>query len=454
MSQAIATIGARLVELVGSGRINADPEALAGYEVDDLRPSSAIRPRSAAEIAEILRLAGAEHLAVVPMAGRTKLRIGMPPRKYDLALDLSEMSRVLAYDPHDLTLSVEPGARFADVESQLAERGQFLPLAPAFADRATLGGMVAAGTDTPFRYGYGTARDCLLGLEFVTGEGIASKSGGRVVKNVTGYDLHKFLIGSLGTLAVVTRLNFRTSPLPPERQMFVASYAEAEGALALCAAIAKSQLRPHLLDVVGPRTALLFADATPARVSPEHWSVAIEVGGHRSVVERHARDLDRLARDSRAAEFMALDESQGANVFSAIREFPRLVLENVPGAAIFRTPTLPGDMLAALQRAWAAAGHEDLHIATLARAAGVVYTALLPPSNQSGEEMLLAACRAFMESGAASGAQPMIEWCPLSLKAAMDIWPAPGSERVLIQRLKNVFDPQAILAPGRFLGGI
>ncbi len=103
------------------------------------------------------------------MGGRTKLGIGMPPRRYDLALDTSRMNRVLAYDPRDLTLGVEPGVRFADLERQLAERGQFLPLAPAFADRATLGGMVAAGADTPLRYGYGTARDCLLGLEFVTG---------------------------------------------------------------------------------------------------------------------------------------------------------------------------------------------------------------------------------------------------------------------------------------------
>jgi glycolate oxidase FAD binding subunit len=408
----------------------------------------------AAEIADILRLAAAESLTVIPMAGRTKLRIGMPPQKYDLALDLTEMNRVLAYDPQDLTLSVEPGVRFADLEQQLAEQRQFLPLASAFADRATLGGMVAAGADTPLRYGYGTARDCLLGLEFVTGEGIASKSGGRVVKNVTGYDLHKFLIGSLGTLAVITRLNFRTFPLPQERQMFVASFLEAQAALDFCAAIARSPLRPHLLDIVGPRAALLFAETTPARIPPEYWSVVIEAAGHHTVVERHARDLDRLARETHAAEFMALDESQGAALFAAIREFPRLVNEHHSGAAIFRTPSLPGQMLAALQRAWAAAHREDLHIATLIRAAGVVYTAFLPAMNEAGGAVLLAACRKLMESGAAAGAQPMIEWCPPEVKAAMSVWPAPGSERDLVQRLKNVFDPHRVLSPGRFQGGI
>lgn len=454
MSQVTVPIGARLSELVGPQRFVADPSALAPYEVDGLRPSSALRPGSAAEVADILRLAAAENLAVIPMAGRTKLRIGMPPQKYDLALDLSEMNRVLAYDPRDLTLSVEPGARFAAVERQLAERGQFLPLAPAFADRATLGGMVVAGADTPLRYGYGTARDCLLGLELVTGEGIASKSGGRVVKNVTGYDLHKFLIGSLGTLAVITRLNFRTFPLPQERQMFVASFAEPQGALDLCAAIARSPLRPHLLDIVGPRAALLFVETTPARIPSAYWSVVIEAAGHRAVVERHAGDLDRLARENRAAEFTALDESQGAALFAAIREFPRLVTEHHPGAAIFRTPSLPGQMLSALQRAWAAAHSEELHIATVIRATGVVYTAFLPPESGAGGALLLAACRDLMESGRSACAQPMIEWCPPEVKAAMNVWPAPGSERALAERLKNVFDPHRVLSPGRFQGGI
>src|SRR6202011_6121068 len=106
-----------------------------------------------------------------------------------------------------------------------------------------------AGSDSPLRYAYGTARDFLLGVEFVTGEGVVSKSGGRVVKNVTGYDLHKLLIGSLGTLAVITRLNLRTFPLPPTQRTFVASFATAPGALSFCAAIAKSPLQPKLVEV-------------------------------------------------------------------------------------------------------------------------------------------------------------------------------------------------------------
>ena len=187
-------------------------------------PSAVVAPADAAQIAEILRFAVAEKLAVIPTGGCTKLGIGSPPARYDLALDLSRMNRVLAYDPHDLTLGVEPGVRIADLLRTLGEQKQFLPLAVPFAERATIGGIVAANSSSPLRHAYGAVRDFCLGMEFVTGEGAQAKSGGRVVKNVTGYDLHKLLIGSLGTLAVITRVNFRTFPMPQAQGTFVASF--------------------------------------------------------------------------------------------------------------------------------------------------------------------------------------------------------------------------------------
>src|SRR6202011_5417305 len=124
-----------------------------------------------------------------------------------------------------------------------------------------------AGSDSPLRYAHGTARDFLLGMEFVTGEGAQAKSGGRVVKNVTGYDLHKLLIGSLGTLAVITRVNFRTFPLPPAQGTFIASFTDAESAFGFCRAIAQSVLTPQVLEVADPGAAhLLLSAGSSARV--------------------------------------------------------------------------------------------------------------------------------------------------------------------------------------------
>ena len=164
-------------------------------------------------------------MSIVACGARSKLAIGSPPSRYDVALDLTRLDRVMAYDPDDLTLSVEAGVPLRTLAQTLAEHQQFLPLAVPFLDQTTMGGLIASGVDSPLRQFYGTARDFLLGMEFVTGEGVAAKSGGRVVKNVAGYDLHKVMIGALGTLGVITRVNFKTFPMPIQTRGFVARFA-------------------------------------------------------------------------------------------------------------------------------------------------------------------------------------------------------------------------------------
>jgi glycolate oxidase FAD binding subunit len=454
MSQVAISLASRLGEFVAAGRVLADPASLAAYEVDDRRPSAALLPGSVAEIAEVLRFASAERLAIVPVGGKTHLHIGMPPHRYDLALDVSGMNRVLAYEPHDLTLGVEPGITYADLDRSLREKGQFLPLAPPFAERATLGGIVAAAADTPLRYAHGTARDFLLGVEFVTGEGSISKSGARVVKNVTGYDLHKLLIGSLGTLAVITRLNFRTFPLPPAQRMFVASFADQAGALALCRAMMKSPLQPRVLEVLDPGAAGLFSTRGASFLGRGSWLAVIEAAGHEAVLERHARDLASMSRDAHAAEFVALNEAQRDQLFGCLCDFSPIAFGATSAATIFRIAALPSAMPMLFAEVQKVAERHAFDCAILIRALGVVYLALLPPGDPKIYPELVSCSRELMDLCIRSGATPMIERCPLEIKNALGIWPPPGTEHEIAQRLKRVFDPQNILSPGRFRGGI
>jgi glycolate oxidase FAD binding subunit len=361
------------------------------------------------------------------------------------------MNRLLAYEPHDLTLGAEPGMTFADLDRSLREKGQFLPLASPFAERATLGGIVAAAVDTPLRHAHGTAKDFLLGVEFITGEGIISKSGGRVVKNVTGYDLHKLFIGSLGTLGVITRLNFRTFPLPPDQRMFVAAFADQSGAFAFCRALMKSPLQPRILDVLDPGAAGLFAARGAAFLSRESWLVVVEAAGYQAALERHARDLASMSRDAQAAEFIALDEARRQQLFGCLCEFSPIAFGATPAATIFRIAALPSSMpmLAEVRKL---AGRYAFDCAILIRALGVVYLALLPPAGPTISSELPSCGRELMELCIRSGAAPMIERCPLEIKKALAIWPPPGAEHEIAQRLKRVFDPQGILSPGRFRG--
>ena len=458
MSQLAPSLTARLADFVSPARVVADASSLAACRVDGRSPSAILQPNSAPEIAEILRFASAEQLAVIPVGGKTHLGIGMPPRYYDLALDLSRMNKILACEPRDLTLGIEPGITCADLDRELREKGQFLPIAPPFENQATLGGIVAAGIDSPLRYGYGSTRDFLLGIEFVTGEGLVSKSGGRVVKNVTGYDLHKLFIGSLGTLGIITRLNFRTFPLPPRRQMFVIAFDDSSRAFEFCRALVQSPLDPKVLEVLDPGTAALFQSRGAKFLPPDSWLVVIEAAGHEAALARHERDLAVISRETRAAGFVSLGESQRDPLFGCLSQFPSIALAATPTAAIFRVPALPSAIPTLLEKVRGLAGDCGLACAILIRALGLIYVALLSSEQSSLEPMagsqLLNCSRSMVELFIGNGTLPTIERCPLEVKSALGVWPPPGDENEIAMRLKRVFDPQEILSPGRFRGSI
>ena len=459
MSRSVQDSITRLEEIAGVANVATDDFQLAERDVCGTRPSAVVRPADAGQVAEILRFAAAEKLAVIPCGGGTKLGIGSPPTRYDISLDLSRMNRVLAYDPQDLTLGVEPGLRIEDLLRTLAGQKQFLPLAVPFSDRATIGGIVAANASSPMRHAHGSVRDFCLGMEFVTGEGKQAKSGGRVVKNVTGYDLHKLLIGSLGTLAVITRVNFRTFPLPPAQGTFVASFSDAEAAFGFCRAIAQSVLMPQMLEVVDPGAGrLIFSGETSTRIASTRWSVVISAAGQPSVVDRFARELGHLATAANAVEFLPLGDSEHSSVFARIQEFPRLVLEAAPDALIFRIGVLPTAMPALLKILSEVANHYESGFAALTRASGIVYVAFFDRAgNETPSAFNVNAVKEVFHvcSLPENGANAMLEWCPSELKrGGADVWGPWRRDFVLMQRVKNAFDPDNVLAPGRFTGGI
>jgi glycolate oxidase FAD binding subunit len=439
--------------LVDPGRVLTDATSLTTYEVDGRLPFAALLPRSTAEVAAILRFASAERLAVLSVGGKTHLHIGMPPHRYDLAIDISGMNRVLAYEPGDLTLAVEPGLAFSDLDRRLRESRQFLPLSAAD-ERATIGGMLAAAAEGPFRYAYGTAKDFLLGLEFVTGDGVISKSGGSVVKNVTGYELHKLFIGSLGTLGIITRLNFRTFPLPPARRMFVATFDRHSDAVAFCHNIVKSQLQPKILDLINPTYAALFAQCGANFLNGQSWAVIVEAAGQEPVLQRHARDLASLSRDFRSREFLALGAPQHAQLFSSLCGFSAIAFGTTSAATVLRIAALPAALADLLEEARKISDRYEIGCAILVRAHRIVHLALLPKNLKSLYPQLVSCCRELMELCVRSGTSAMIERCPAEIKRALNIWPALGKELELAQRLKGVFDPHHILSPGRFWGGL
>ena len=439
----------QLADIAGEANIIRDRTQLVAYQIDGESPSAAVRPGSAEEVAEIVKFAGREKLALVATGARTKLEMGMPPRRYDFALDMTRLDRVAAYDPGDLTLSVEAGTPLRRIAAELAAHGQFLPLEVPFADRATAGGTIASGVDSPLRQAYGTARDFVLGMEFVTGDGAAAKSGGRVVKNVSGYDIHKLMIGSLGTLGVITRINFRTFPLPRTTRTLMAAFRGSPSACAFRKAIAQSVLRPRSLDILrlGAHAGVSF--------EKDRWLVAVSFSGDGNVLERDQRELEILAEDSGGSSLESFVELQGdaeTNTTRFISNFPVAIREPAPWAAIFKISTLPTELvevaraLESIQMPWV----------VLMRGLGVAYLALMPSDGSEGSLRALKqeCARIFGLAGRPPWRHVTLAWCPAALKSEIDVWGPLPADFPLMKKLKAVFDPGEVLSPGRFVGGI
>jgi FAD/FMN-containing dehydrogenase len=317
---------------------------------------------------------------------------------------------------------------------------------------------VAANSGSPLRHAYGAVRDFCLGMEFVTGEGKQAKSGGRVVKNVTGYDLHKLLIGSLGTLGVITRVNFRTFPMPQAQGNFVASFSDAESAFGYCRAIAQSVLAPQIVEVIDPVSArFLLSTGSADPVPPQEWAVVVSAAGHPAVVDRYARELGHLASAANADEFRPLGHSDSI-VIARIREFPRLVLEAAPDAAIFRIGVLLTNIPSLIAGLRKIAEKYELELATLTRASGILFVAFFDQAgNKAPSAVKATMCNEVFQVCTLSEnrANAMLEWCPSELKrVGVDPWGLDRDDFALMRRVKNAFDPQNVLAPGRFAGGI
>src|SRR5271170_836784 len=304
-----SNLGDRLASIIDASRVDSDPVALACYAIDEVIPGAVAKPAAAEEAAELARFAIVENLAIVPVGSRSKLGIGMPPTRYDIALDMTALDQIAHYDPGDLTLSVDAGLPLAKLNAALAPHRQFAPLLLPFYSASTIGGAIASGLDSPLRQTYGTARDFLIGAEFIDGTGAPCKSGGRVVKNVTGYDLHKLLIGSLGTLAIITRLNFRTFPAlnahDSQTATFTANFPDAQSALNFRHKIAASVFTPDAIEILSPETVEILSTAlarqagngsffAPPLVPPPFssgWNVVVLFHGTAELRARHQAAL-------------------------------------------------------------------------------------------------------------------------------------------------------------------
>jgi glycolate oxidase FAD binding subunit len=395
--------------------------------VDGVSPTLVARPASTAEVAEVLRAAAATGLSVVPRGRGTKMTWGRPPERVDLVVDLSRMDAVVDHAAGDLIVEAQAGAPLAAVQETVAGAGQRFALDDPLGN-SSVGGALATNLSGPGRVATGTARDLLIGCTVVRSDGVVAKAGGRVVKNVAGYDLGKLFIGSFGTLAVLTQAVFRLHPLPAARRVVSVGFDRPGEAQRLVQQVLHAQVVPGAIEVDRPTE------------GPGTVAVLLE-GIEEGVTGRTAGTLRLLGSDAR--EETELPPGWGAFPWAA---------GNGDGkqTALKATFALSGlaRVLDSARSAAEAAGVR-LHLRG-SGGAGVLYGAIAADAKAAAVGAVVERLRA--ECTTLGGGLVVLDGSA-EVKAAVDTWgPVPAID--LMQRVKERFDPERRLAPGRFVGGI
>jgi glycolate oxidase FAD binding subunit len=394
-------------------------------------------PASTAEAAAVLRAAEALSLSVVPRGGGSRLSWGCAPRSCDLILSTRRLDRVLEHAAGDLVVSVQAGTRLGALQDRLAAEGQRLALDPP--GGATVGGLIATNVTGPLRFRYGAPRDLLIGITVVRADGTVARAGGKVVKNVAGYDLGKLFAGSYGTLGLITEATFRLHPLPAACASITAETDDPGTAAALVLSAASSPLAPAAIELDWPATA-----------GPLTVSVLLE-GDELSVTERAELMNARL-----------LSERAGIAVGPFRLGRPRPGELAPPGTHThIRVAFWASQLADILGCIYATAAERRLDPAVGGAAAAGVLEVRLPADVPVAELAdFVAALRAELaELSVAAGGLPasrasaVVLDAPAEARGAVDMWgPVPSLD--LMRAVKDQFDPGHRMAPGRFAGGI
>jgi glycolate oxidase FAD binding subunit len=417
-------------------------DAAAPYALDGSPPLAATFPRSREAAQEVVGLALEHNLTLLPWGGGTDLSPSLQPAS--LMLGTQRMNRLIDYQPDDLTVTVEAGMTVAALAAVLAQRGQILPLDPPLPERATLGGMIAGNTTGPSRCAHGTPRDWLIGIHVIGGEGAIIKGGGRVVKNVAGYDLCKLYSGSRGTLGAICELSFKLYPRPEATGTLLIALDSPERAEQLLARIVSAELAPTAVELLNTAASQRLPEAP---LPPESLlALAVRFDGPKEAVAWQMDELGRLVSEVGAGPLVVVPERRGESVWTMIRDLPAQSADMTLKAAV---PS--AEVAAYVAAAHSEAARHELGLAVNAHALnGIIHLRLQAPTGT--RERRIPLLETLRERATAQGGTLIVRQSePLPPEL---VWGPPRSDWPLMQGIKHALDPKGVFNPGSFVGAL
>jgi glycolate oxidase FAD binding subunit len=407
--------------------------------IDGMRPRWWVTPASIGELSGVVALAHAERLSLVPRGSGSAMALGHPLGRADVVVDLGRLNDVLEYNPDDLTVTVSAGTTLEALASRLRARGQCLPLDPPGGAMRTLGGIAATGASGPLRARYGTMRDLLLGVRFVQADGVITWGGAKVVKSVTGYDVPKLVVGSLGTLAVLAELTLRLHPAPACERTSLAAFRSSEAAQTFVAALVDSTLQPNRVEWLNARAGRAWDEPGSAA------SVAVSVGSVEAAVRAQERQIEKLARLA-GGVWRPVEQEVWSRHGQVVAARPDGITLRVATLASHLAETVGG-----IEQAVGALGVSSEVAVTGCAPLGVLRAQVTGVSIPDGST-LVARLRDLV---APMGGSVVVEAASPALRGALDPWgPMAPEVFALMRAIKEQFDPDRILNPGRFVGGL
>lgn len=433
---------AELESVLGKERVVQNSQL---YSSSDFSHLPVALPKTIEELSELVKFASINKIAVVAAGGGTKLEIGNISNRIGFIVSTRNLNTIFEYTPADLVATVGAGFTLEDLQNRLQNHRQYLPIDAPFANRATLGGIVATSSYGSLRFSTGTIRDWLIGIKVVNGDGSITKAGGKVVKNVAGYDLMKLYTGSFGTLSIIGEMSFKLRPCPTSELTLIGLFPNLTELYEAAKLTFSSQLSASAIDLVQPQALQICFPTVPTTALP---ALAVRLLGLPEAVKANSQKLIELWHGYSQKEFLI--ESEGQQSWKRLSDLALYISHNLR----LKISVLPSRFLQIvklIERTFSELT-EKLEI-TSYLGNGVIRLFAQTKENleislyQQATETLRGFCHQ-------EGGSVVLELAPSELKQQVDVWGVVGSQIDLMKAIKNRLDPNSILSPGRFLTGL
>lgn len=470
-----------LAGITGQDRIKTDPADTAPYAVDGVAPRAVLFPKDTGTVAAVVKQACLSGLSVIPWGSGTKTAMGHTPERVDLVVCTARMNHMLDVDTANLTITLEAGVRFRDIQARLATEedrcylplesltaeageficsdrshsGCFLPLDPPFSQRATIGGIVATNSSGPRRLLYGLPRDLVLGIRFVTPTGEIVGTGGKTVKNVSGYDISKLMIGSMGSLGILCEMTLRLLPLPESMETLVFTFDTFSDVAGFADALMTTKLLPAALEVANRAALEAVSFQSGLELGPGSYVAMVALEAFQEATARMHKELLVMARHFKAGGNHHFPEDKHRLFWLSVGEIQSASARKHPNLVALRLNYPLSQWKTIFESAERMLSAQGMECTLLCHAgSGVTLVNLLGDSDHVRKDMVMEAVRSLLTECRKGGGNLVVLSAPADWKGSLPIWGEPGPDLQVMKRVRAELDPSGVMNQGRFAAGL